>query len=310
MPALMKCDGAVLTAVASRDRERARTFFPAAVYQPMEYDELLESSAVDVVYLSLPNHLHEAWTLRALERGKHVVCEKPLGLSVASVAAMTAYAEQRGLLLYENIMYLHHPQHRAVREIAERGDIGRVKALRTAFGFTLPRGGWRRDHRQGGGALHDLARYPLSAALFHLAGESYQFAGSLLQRRGVAVAVNANGISSEGEQFSCSIGFEQQYECWYELEGEEGTIRLERAYTTPADHPGAIRVRTGRRTGVTTVPAADHFQLMIEHVALLIGSGTGFGKVHDDARRLSLLAEQLERSCDLLPLTGEPEHYP
>jgi predicted dehydrogenase len=304
LPGVLSARNAVLVACSSRNIEKARQFFPGARYESMGYDDLLSSAAIDVVYISLPNHLHEEWALRALEQGKHVICEKPLGLSAASVAAMTAYAGQRGLLLSENIMYLHHPLHAEARRIVARGDIGRLKAMRSSFGFFLADPGFRLSVLPGGGAFHDQARYPLSAALFHLHGEFVRFTGHALFRNGVNVGLNACGITSAGESMYFSMGFEQQYECWYELIGDRGLLRVMRAFTTPSDQTGVIEVTAGPDVTRVEVPATDHFQLMIEHVAGMIERRQGFAETHQRARKLAAAADLLWSGCERVDLEG------
>lgn len=300
LPALLKADNAVLAAVASRDRAKAERFSREFGGAGRSYDALLSSPEVELVYLSLPNHLHEEWTLRALESGKHVICEKPLGLSPASVERMAARARSGKLLLYENMMYLHHPQHRLVRDMIDRGTIGKVVSLRTAFGFHLPASrGFRLDPDRGGGAFHDLIRYPLSTALYFLKGPEYRFSGYSSMRGALNVGMTACAATSEGENFSFTIGFEQQYECWYELVGDRGKLRVDRAYTTPADLVNTIEVTIGTERSSVPAPAADHFTLMIEHVCrLVLQSGRYDQDTRAAAQRMALLAEQVWTSCE------------
>ena len=137
---------------------------------------------------------------------------------------MNDSAEQKGLLLYENIVYLHHPLHQAVRQMIEAGTIGRVRELRTSFGFMLSaKEGFRTRADQGGGAFLDQARYPLSAAQYFLSGTAYRFTGRAFFRNGLNVAMNASALTDRNERFSFSIGFEQPYACWYEIVGEKGS---------------------------------------------------------------------------------------
>ncbi|MDH4162996.1 MAG: Gfo/Idh/MocA family oxidoreductase [Nitrospirota bacterium] len=298
LPGLLRAANAKLVACASRTVEKARQFFPGTDYDAVSYDDLLRHELVNAVYISVPNHLHEEWALKALAAGKHVICEKPLGLTLDSVKRMTAFAESQGLLLFENIMYVHHPQHRMIREIVARGDIGRLRSFRSSFGFLLAApGDFRLSSGPGGGAFNDQARYPLSAARYHLAGALRDVTGYRSYRRGVNVSLQASGMSTEGESFFCSIGFEQQYECWYELIGDKGKIRLERAYTTPADHAGIIEVTTGSQVNRIETPRADHFQLTIEHAAGLILGQQDFSRAHEAARRLAADAELLWSGC-------------
>jgi predicted dehydrogenase len=299
LPALRAADNARLAAVASRDPASARTFLPAARYAACSYDELIASEAVDLVYISLPNHLHEEWTLKALERGKHVICEKPLGLTRGSVERMVSLAEKRDLLLHENLAYLHHPQHARMTELLAAGTIGRVRAVRAAFGFSLKdRTGFRADPARGGGSFHDQACYPLSAALAFLGVQQHLFRGHSFFAGGLNVGMTACSVTAGGESFWFSIGFDQGYECWYEIVGERGSLRLDRAFTAPADLAASIEVRTGTARLRVAVPAADQFRLMLEHVCGSVLKGTGFSGSHEQARHVSELAESAWAGCE------------
>lgn len=302
LPALAAADNARLTAIASRDPGRAKGFLPGAAYEACGYDDLLAGRDVDLVYVSLPNHLHEEWTVRALERGKHVICEKPLGLDAASVERMSALAERKGLALFENIMYLHHPQHAVARDLAASGRIGTVRELRAAFGFRMTAAdGFRLRPHEGGGAFYDLARYPLSATLFFLEGAVRSFKGYALVREGIDVSLAASGVTDRDGRVSFTIGFDRHYECWYELVGDRGKIRIDRAFTTPADLANDVLCSTGAGTERIPVSPADHFKLMIERVCGSILRGGDLGAFSRDARRLALLADLLRAGCERIP---------
>jgi len=298
IPALLWSRAAVMTAISSRSLAKADRFAGGGDTVAMSHEALLGDPAVDLVYLSLPNHLHEEWAVRALRAGKHVICEKPLGLSAAAVERMTAAAAEHGRLLYENLMFLHHPQHAAVREIVASGSIGRVKSLRAVFGFPVPkRDDFRLDPLQGGGACHDLARYPLGTALYFLAGIPAGFRGHAICRAGLNLAVQGTAVTSADELFFFSMAFGQQYESFYELVGETGRIRLDRAYTTPPDYENRIKLLQGEVENVIIVPPCDHFQTMIEAVAGIIRYRTDFEEYHERSRLLARLAQQLEEGC-------------
>lgn len=298
IPALLRSSGARMTAVASRDPEKAATFVPGVAYEPLGYEELLASPDVDLVYISLSNHLHEEWTIRALEQGKHVLCEKPLGLSSSSVGRMLAVAGERGLLLYENLMFLHHSQHAAVKALIEEGRIGRVTALRSVFGIPgFKADNFRLDPARGGGAFHDLARYPLGTALHFLQGEITGFRGVSHGRDGLNLGMHGAALTSAAEAFSFSIAFDRQYESYYEIVGERGKIRVERAYTTPPELANTVHLICGVREDSFVVPPADHFLRTIDHVCTLIRTKGDYRHEHERTMRLALLAEAMERGC-------------
>ncbi|MDD2732862.1 MAG: Gfo/Idh/MocA family oxidoreductase [Desulfuromonadaceae bacterium] len=299
IPALLKSSQACLAAVAGRERNRAASFVPPAVSATlMTYQELICSPAVDLVYISLPNHLHEEWSIRALEQGKHVICEKPLGLSAASVGRMLEAADKHGRLLFENLMYLHHPQHSAVKKCIAAGRIGTVLSLRSEFVFPGPsHGDFRLNPLMGGGAYHDMNRYPLSAALYFLEGKSHRFfQGRKQNRDGLAWSLQAESSTDAGETFSFLTAFGLSYRSFYRLCGEKGFILVERAYTTPSDMENRITVMADSRDESFTVPPSDHFLNTIEHVCALIRSGVWEAE-HQRAREVAELARLFYDNC-------------
>lgn len=298
IPALGNCSAARLAAIGCRSPEKTAGYAAGHFCPAMPPARLLALPDIDLVYISLPNHLHEEWTIRALESGKHVICEKPLALSAASAERMLAAAERNGRLLYENLMFLHHPQHGVVKELIASGRIGRVVVLRSSFGFPLPKSGnFRLDPLQGGGAFNDLARYPLGTALHFLATLPEGFRGHALYRDSLNTGLHGTAVTRGGELFSYSMAFGQQYESYYEVVGETGKIRLDRAYTTPADLAGRIQLVQGDVSSEIQLPPADHFQLMIEHVCALVQQGKGWQELHDRTGLLARLADEMERGC-------------
>lgn len=140
-PAIQASTNGELAAVASRDEERARTFaqeegIPASYGS---YDALLEDGEIEAVYNPLPNSLHREWTIRAAEKGKHILCEKPLALSAAECREMEAAASANGVKLMEAFMYRFHPRTEKVLEMVRAGAVGEVRQIRSSFTFLLTR---------------------------------------------------------------------------------------------------------------------------------------------------------------------------
>ncbi|HET9590738.1 MAG TPA: Gfo/Idh/MocA family oxidoreductase [Anaerolineales bacterium] len=156
-----------LLAVASRIQETADRYaqqwkIPRA---HGSYEALLADPEIDVIYNSLPNSLHAGWTIKAIEAGKHVLCEKPLALSVDEVDAVQAAARRHGRVAAEAFMYRHHPQTLKVLDIVQRGSLGKLKMIRGSFNFVLSRqGDVRLDPALGGGSIWDIGCYPISYA--------------------------------------------------------------------------------------------------------------------------------------------------
>ena len=157
-----------LLAVASRSQETADAYakekkIPRAYGS---YEALLADPEIDVIYNPLPNHLHAEWTIKAVEAGKHVLCEKPLALTVAEVDAIHATAHKHGRVVAEAFMYRHHPQTLKVQELVKDGSIGSLKLIRGSFSFILSREEDIRllDPAMGGGSIWDVGCYPISYA--------------------------------------------------------------------------------------------------------------------------------------------------
>lgn len=292
IPAVESSRNASLQAVSSRRAELV------SGCPTCSHEELLSTTLVDLVYLSLPNHLHEKWSIKTLESGKHLICEKPLSTSLASAMKILDAARSNNRLIYENQMFLFHPQHALVKTMLAGGEIGKVRELRSVFGFPMPAAGnFRLDPLQGGGAFHDLARYPIGIAAYLLDPLPERFLGFSTWENGLNTAVSGVAVTANGEQFSFSIRFGQQYEAFYEIVGEAGKIRVERAYTTPADLESRIVLTVGSRVTETAVPPADHFKLMIEYIADIILTGSDFTHLGRQAKIMAMLADLMEKGC-------------
>jgi xylose dehydrogenase (NAD/NADP) len=169
IPAIRMSKRGELVAVASRDERNAKAYareweIPTAFGS---YEEMLASGSIDAVYISLPNHLHAAWSVRAMSEGLHVLCEKPFALSVDEVDQMIAASERHQRVLAEAFMYRHHPQTLLAGEWVQSGKLGEISLVRGVFNFTL-----QKQHQIrlvpefGGGSLWDIGVYPLSYAQF------------------------------------------------------------------------------------------------------------------------------------------------
>jgi predicted dehydrogenase len=156
-----------LLAVASRSQETADAYAKEKKIERAygSYEALLADTEIDVIYNPLPNHLHAEWTIKAVEAGKHVLCEKPLALSVVEVDSIKSAARHHGRVVAEAFMYRHHPQTLKVQELVKDGSLGNLKLLRGSFSFLLSReGDVRLNPEWGGGSIWDVGCYPISYA--------------------------------------------------------------------------------------------------------------------------------------------------
>jgi predicted dehydrogenase len=244
-----------LRAVASRDRRRGEAFAQEWSIPVVHgsYDELLADPEIDAVYNPLPNSLHAEWTIRAARAGKHVLCEKPLALTVAEVDAIDAAAREAGVVVTEAFMYRHHPQTKALKALVDDGTIGRLLLVRGAFSFQLTRpADVRMDVALGGGCLWDVGCYPVSMAR-HLAGaEPHEVCG--WQRLGPTgideVFVGTLEFGSALAQFDCS--FCAPFRTHIEVVGTEASLTVTAPFK-PA-HDGQILLSRGQEVETIAVP--------------------------------------------------------
>jgi D-xylose 1-dehydrogenase (NADP+, D-xylono-1,5-lactone-forming) len=161
-PAVHASRGATLYAVASRDEKRSATLEPERVHAT--YDDLLADERVDAVYISLSNSQHLEWVTKSLEAGKHVLCEKPLGLNASETEAMFACASQSDRLLVEAVWGRWHPRFSRMVDVVANGTLGNIEHIETAFTFTSEMtDNYRLNPLMGGGALLDVGCYQAHA---------------------------------------------------------------------------------------------------------------------------------------------------
>jgi predicted dehydrogenase len=180
IPPLQRSKRNQLWGIASRSLERAQDYareweIPHAYGS---YDEMLADSRIDVIYNPLPNSMHAEWTIRAMQAGKHVLCEKPLAISLEQVDEMRATAHQTGKVLTEAFMYRHHPQTIQVKELANSGILGDLRLIRGVFRFQLNQpNDIRLVPEFAGGSIWDIGCYPISYARYIYNAEPQQVFG-------------------------------------------------------------------------------------------------------------------------------------
>ncbi|MGW7416042.1 Gfo/Idh/MocA family protein [Streptomyces sp. NPDC054863] len=261
LPAMAAHPAVELVAVASRSADRARRAAEPHGARPVEgYARLLADPSVDAVYIPLPAALHAEWVGAALEAGKHVLAEKPLTTDPEQSRALLERARARGLVLRENVLFVHHGQHAAVRELLAGRAIGALRCLHAAFTVPAPADGdIRYDPDLGGGALADIGLYPVRAAV-HLLGPHLDVAGAVLsaepgrrvETSGAVLLRRADGVVAQ-----LTFGMAHAYRSRYELCGSEGRITVDRAFTPPADHAPRLLLENASGSETVTLPAEN-----------------------------------------------------
>lgn len=234
IPAIRASSRSRLTAVASRTESTAIAYakewdIPITYGS---YEAMLASDQVDVVYISLPNHLHAEWAICAMNAGKHVLCEKPFALSVAEVDRMIQASLSTGCVLAEAFMYRHHPQTKTVLEWVNEGRLGKVLNVFGAFSFKHPGGeDYRLNPVQGGGSLWDVGVYPISFAQAVFGVAPNKVVG--VSRPGSSgVDLTFTGLL-EYEGGRCTqilASFDQPFNTRVEIFGDQGRIDIPRPF--------------------------------------------------------------------------------
>ena len=298
IPAIRAVPGNRVEAVASRSPDRARAFADAwGIPRAFgAYDDLLASPHVDVIYNPLPNALHATWTIRALEAGKPVLCEKPLTVNATEARQVAAVAARTGVPVAEAVMYRHHPLYRELAARLADGLIGDLVAAAARFTFALD------DRSQipaaaalGGGALLDVGTYPVTLLRLAFGAEPTRVTAhgrfsevddtvvGLLQFPGGATGTLEVSIEAEERQSA-------------ELTGTKGAIFLDRPWFPGTDGAGFRLLRGGSETFVS-VPGGDGYALEVADLAEAVRTGRPPRWSLDDAVATMTVLDALRTSA-------------
>jgi D-xylose 1-dehydrogenase (NADP+, D-xylono-1,5-lactone-forming) len=286
-----------LVAVASRDQMRAEAYAREWGIERAygSYEALLADPEVEAVYISLPNSLHCQWSIRALEAGKHVLCEKPLSARAAEVEDAFAAAERADRILMEAFMYRHHPQTRKLKELLGGGAIGSLRLVRAAFSFTMPdpENVRLRPDVEGGG-LMDVGCYCVSGCRL-LAGEPERVYGEqLIGATGVDVVFSATMRFAQGVVggFDCGLVLPERDEL--EVIGDGGSLFLDDPWH--AQVPVMELRRDGKVERIES-EAANSYGLEFDNVSDAIRGGAEPLLGRHDAVAQARVLEALYRSA-------------
>ncbi len=223
-----------LLAVASRDAERARQYAKAWKIPRYfgSYEAMLEEDELDIVYISLPNHLHVEWTIRALEAGKHVLCEKPIALTPADVDRIAEAVDRTGRVASEAFMYRHHARTHRAKQLIDAGRIGSVRHVEGAFTYNLNQpNNIRLDPDMGGGSLWDVGCYPVSFARYLLASEPVEVVGhQVLGPDDVDLQFAGQLLFPKDITFQFSSAFNSAPRMEMRVVGSQGVLELPQAF--------------------------------------------------------------------------------
>jgi predicted dehydrogenase len=299
-PAFLASKTACVQAVASRCPDRARAAARDLGCQTAygSYDELLADPAVEVIYIPLPNALHPEWTIKAAERGKHVLCEKPLCPTAAEAADVVAFCRAHGVRLMEGFMWPHHPRTHRIRQTIDEGVIGEVRRVTGTLTFKmdpLDPTNVRMCPDLAGGSLLDVGCYPVAGIRWAMGAEPVRAFARARHCHGVDVEASGHLLFADDRVAAFDCAFTLPYRAWLEVVGTNGTIRVPRMW---APHPRAaweVEVN-GQPVVEHVVEGEDQIVRMLDEFAAAVRDGRDPRPGPDEAVKSLRVLDALKRS--------------
>ena len=302
IPAMQWGEHCEILAIASRNLEKAQ----AAARQlgiPKAYgtyEELLADPHIDAVYIPLPNHLHVPWSIKALDAGKHVLCEKPIGLTVAQAQELLNAAQKRPhLKVMEAFMYRHHPQWQRARQLVVEGKIGDLRTVQSFFSYykTDP-DNIRNRAETGGGGLMDIGCYAISVARFLFGAEPQRVLGMMEYDPHLKIDRLTSGIldfHSGTSTFTCSTQLTPYQRV--NILGTEGRIEIEIPFNAPSDRPCKMWHQHGSKVDEIVLNVCDQYTIQGELFSLAVLNDTDVPTPLKDAVANMQVIEAVIRSA-------------
>jgi predicted dehydrogenase len=306
IPGMQAGEWSEIAAIASRDlakgRAAAQKLGIAKVYG--SYEELLADADIEAVYIPLPNHLHVPWSIKAAEAGKHVLCEKPLSLSVSEAKTLLPVRDRAGVKIGEAFMVKTHPQWLRTRELIRAGRIGELKAIMGAFSyFNRDAANVRNVPEWGGGGMLDIGCYPIVTSRFIFGEEPTRVSGLIERDPDFKTDRLASAIldfPSGHATFVCSTQM-VPYQRMQFL-GTKGRIEIEIPFNAPPDRETRIFIDDGKDvfgSGITieTLPICDQYTIQGDAFSRAIREGGEVPSPLEDAIKNMTVIEATFRSA-------------
>jgi len=277
-PALMNSEVGEIYAVASRNIERAKKLSPKGLVYS-DYQSLLEDKNVEAIYICLPNSLHIPWSIKALQAGKHVLCEKPLALNAAEVRRAIAVHDQADTLFMEASWNRWHPRTMRIKDLVDSGVIGELKSIRTAFTYDgLSSDNIRVFPEMGGGALYDLGPYSVAAPLWLMDFAPHKDVRTQVKWYGTGTDETVRTTFKIGiVQVDALTSINMPSMQYFEIQGENGSVVI-RGNDAFSSHnkPSTLEVAIAGKKKKENFSACDPYQLMVDAFSLRVRGREGW----------------------------------
>ena len=267
------------------------------------YEALLADAEIDVIYNPLPNHLHAEWTIKALEAGKHVLCEKPLALTVHEVDAIKSAAHKHGRVVAEAFMYRHHPQTLKVQELVKSGSLGTLKLIRGSFTFVISQNGdVRLNPEWGGGSIWDVGCYPISYTRTVVGEEPLEvFGWQVTGPTGIDDTFVGQMKFKDDVLAQFDSSFVIPFHSFMEIVGSEGTLNISHPFKPGVNEK--VYLTRGEKIETVTVKGQELYLGEVEDMADAILLGKDPRVSLDDSRaNVAVISAFLESARNGIPV--------
>lgn len=307
IPAMQKCEHAIIHAIASRDLAKANAAarglgIPKAYGT---YEDLLADPQIDAIYNPLPNHLHVPWSIRAAEAGKHVLCEKPISLTLAEALTLLDVRKRTGVKIGEAFMVRTHPQWLRTRELVRSGAIGELRAITASFSYS------NRDPENirnilefGGGGLMDIGCYPINIFRFLFSAEPTRVSGLITRDPHMRTDTLTSAVldfDGRHAAFTCSTQLVPYQRV--QVFGTTGRMEVEIPFNAPIDRPTRIVIDNGADlfgggARVEEIPTCDQYTIQGDAFSRAIQENTEVPVPLEDAIANMAVIEAVFRSAE------------
>ncbi|MCH7990360.1 MAG: Gfo/Idh/MocA family oxidoreductase [Planctomycetes bacterium] len=301
--AIHKANGAELTAVASRSEQRAAAW--AAEHGVTRsfgsYEELLDDPQLDAIYIPLPPSMHAEWTIKAAEKGKHVLCEKPLAMNADEARDMAAACRENNVQLMDGVMWVHHPRAVDMLKQIQDGTLGKLRRVTSAFTFNgdeIPVGDFRFQRELGGGSMLDLGWYCVRVTLWAFGDLPKRVFGTARYHNDVDLNFSAILFYDDDRMATFDSGFDVGMRKWVEVAGTEASLICD-DFTKPWDESRPrfwIHDASGKNAEhVTATPIQE--VCMIEDMCEIIRTGSLENRWPQEAINTQRVCDALDQSA-------------
>ncbi len=312
IPALLKANNGIITAIASRDAGRAAqvaTQF-AIPHAYGSYEELLASSEVDAIYIPLPTSQHVEWSIKAAEAGKHVLCEKPISLHASQIDDIIKARDSNGVIISEAFMVTHHPQWHKVRDLLAQEAIGKVQHVQASFTYyNRDPANMRNVPELGGGVLPDIGVYPTVTTRFATGAEPLRVSAKVIRDAQFGTDIHASARVDFGSfEMSMYISTQLALRQSMVFHGDSGWIELFAPFNAGLFDADTVRLHNADHSEVQQFRFAgvDQYQLQVEAFGRAALSGD-----EQDKEKLFSLEDSVknQKLIDAIYTAGESENW-